>query len=44
MQRAAIADKRQYIVEGANHMSMYDGEDYINEAVGQLAPFFRSKM
>ena len=44
MKRAGTADKRQYIVEGANHMSMYDGEAYINEAVGQLAPFFRNKM
>ena len=44
MRRAGTADKRQYIVEGANHMSMYDGEGYVNEAIGQLAPFFKSKM
>ncbi|UPG93881.1 alpha/beta hydrolase [Luteibacter aegosomatissinici] len=44
MRRAASADKQQYIVEGANHMSMYDGADYINEAIGQLAPFFQNKM
>ena len=44
MRRAGTSDKRQYVVEGANHMSMYDGEDYVNEAVAQLAPFFKSKM
>jgi len=44
MQRAGTKDKRQYVVGGANHMSMYDGEGYINEAIGQLVPFFRSKM
>jgi len=44
MQRAGTSDKRQYVVEGANHMSMYDGEDYVSEAVAQLAPFFKSKM
>lgn len=44
MRRAGTADKRQYVVDGANHMSMYDGENYIDEAVGQLAPFFKSKM
>ncbi len=44
MQRAGTKDKRQYIVEGANHMSLYDGEAYINEAVGQLAPFFKEKL
>jgi fermentation-respiration switch protein FrsA (DUF1100 family) len=44
MKRAGTKDKRMHVVEGANHMSMYDGEKYINEAVGQLGPFFKSKM
>ena len=44
MKRAVTKDKRMHVVEGANHMSMYDGEQYINEAVGQLGPFFKSKM
>jgi fermentation-respiration switch protein FrsA (DUF1100 family) len=44
MRRAGTQDKRMYVVQGANHMSMYDGEKYINEAIGQLAPFFTSKM
>ncbi|CAI1585069.1 Uncharacterised protein [Serratia quinivorans] len=38
--RAASSDKRYHIVEGANHMDMYDGEGYIAEAVSVLAPFF----
>ncbi len=41
---AATADKTKYIVEGANHMSLYDVENYVNEAAGQLAPFFKSKL
>ena len=44
MKRAGTKDKRMHVVEGANHMSMYDGEKYINEAVDQLGPFFKSKM
>ncbi len=38
--RAASADKRLHVVEGANHMDMYDGKDEIAEAVSVLAPFF----
>lgn len=44
MQRAGTKDKRQHVVEGANHMSLYDGEAYVDEAVGQLAPFFKDKL
>ena len=33
--------KELYIVKGANHMSMYDGEKYIDEAISKLAPFFK---
>jgi fermentation-respiration switch protein FrsA (DUF1100 family) len=44
MKRAASKTKDQYIVKGANHMSMYDGANYINEAVGQLAPFFKKNL
>jgi len=42
--RAASADKTKYVVEGANHMTLYDGEKEVNEAVGQLAPFFTNKL
>lgn len=44
MHRAATSDKQQYVVQGANHMSMYDGEAYIEEAISQLAPFFGSRL
>lgn len=44
LERAASADKRKYIVEGANHMSLYDRENYVNEAVGQLVSFFQEKL
>ena len=40
MERAATADKQMHIVDGANHMSLYDGEAEIAEAIGVLAPFF----
>lgn len=42
--RASSNDKSLYIVEGANHMELYDGEAYINEAVSQLAPFFETNL
>ena len=44
MKRAASTDKNMHIVEGANHMSLYDGEAEISEVVSVLAPFFQSKM
>ena len=40
MERAASGDKTMHIVEGANHMDMYDGESEISEAISVLAPFF----
>lgn len=44
LERAATPDKRKYTIEGANHMSLYDRENYVNEAVGQLAQFFQEKL
>lgn len=38
--RAASAEKKMHIVEGANHMQLYDGEAEISEAVSVLALFF----
>lgn len=38
--RAASRDKHFHVVEGANHMSLYDGTKYVEEAVSVLAPFF----
>lgn len=42
--RAASTDKTLHVVEGANHMSLYDGEAYVAEAVSVLAPFFTDKL
>ncbi len=39
--RAASKDKHFHIVEGANHMSLYDVPQYVDEAVSVLAPFFQ---
>lgn len=44
LERAASTDKRKYTIEGANHMSLYDRENYVNEAVEQLVPFFLEKL
>ncbi|SRR6266704_4110381 len=40
--RAASTNKKFHVVEGANHMSLYDVPQYVDEAVSVLAPFFRS--
>ncbi len=42
--RAASTDKKFHVVEGANHMQLYDVPKYVDEAVSVLAPFFRSKL
>ena len=42
--RAASKDKRIHVVQGANHMSLYDVEKFVNEAVGKLAPFFKERL
>ncbi len=40
IKRAGSRTEELYIVKGANHMSMYDGKNYIDEAISKLAPFF----
>ena len=42
--RAASSDKSFHVVDGANHMSLYDGDAYVDEAVSVLAPFFTEKL
>jgi len=42
--RAASTDKHVHVVEGANHMELYDDEKYVAEAVSVLAPFFKAKL
>ena len=44
IKRAGSKRKEMYIVKGANHMSMYDGEKYIDEAISKLAPFFKESL
>jgi len=39
--RAASTDKTLHVVEGANHMSLYDVPKFVDEAVSQLVPFFQ---
>ncbi|MFM5813215.1 alpha/beta hydrolase [Aeromonas dhakensis] len=38
--RAASTDKTLHVVEGANHMSLYDVPRHVDEAIAQLVPFF----
>ncbi|MGH8855881.1 MAG: alpha/beta hydrolase [Telluria sp.] len=42
--RAASKDKQMHVVEGANHMSLYDVPKYVDEAVAKLAPFFLANL
>ncbi|HAL23727.1 MAG TPA: hypothetical protein DCP40_13545 [Stenotrophomonas sp.] len=42
--RAASKDKSLHVVEGANHMSLYDVPNFVDEAVSVLAPFFQSRL
>ena len=42
--RAASTDKKFHVVEGSNHMQLYDVPKYVDEAVSVLAPFFKSKL
>lgn len=44
IQRAASTDKTLYVVDGANHMSLYDKLIFVDEAVAQLVPFFTTKL
>lgn len=42
--RAASTDKAFHVVDGANHMDLYDGQRFVDQAVSVLAPFFRTKL
>ncbi|MNZ37403.1 fermentation/respiration switch protein [compost metagenome] len=42
--RAASGDKHLHLIEGANHMSLYDKQPYVDEAVSVLAGFFQSRL
>lgn len=40
MERAATSDKTMHVIEGANHMDLYDGEAEITNAMSALETFF----
>ena len=42
--RAASKDKKFHVVEGSNHMQLYDVPKYVDETVSVLTPFFKSKL
>jgi len=42
--RAASTKKHFHVVEGSNHMQLYDVPEYVDEAVSVLAPFFTSNL
>jgi uncharacterized protein len=43
--RAASTDKDTSTwCKGANHMQLYDGEKYVDEAASVLGPFFRKHL
>lgn len=44
MVRAVSSNKKMYIVNGANHMSLYDVANYVDEAVAQLAAFCKANL
>lgn len=43
-QRAASKKKNFHVVDGSNHMSLYDVPMYVDEAVSVLAPFFKANL
>jgi fermentation-respiration switch protein FrsA (DUF1100 family) len=43
-ERAASKDKKLHVVEGSNHMKLYDVPKYVDEAVSVLAPFFKANL
>jgi uncharacterized protein len=42
--RPASANKKLHVVEGSNHMSLYDVPKYVDETVSVLVPFFKSNL
>lgn len=42
--RAASTDKSLYLMDGANHMTLYDRQPYVNDAASKLAQFFADKL
>lgn len=42
--RAASQEKQLHVVNGADHMDLYDVPKYVDEAVSKLAPFFQATL
>ncbi|MDG9927554.1 MULTISPECIES: alpha/beta hydrolase [unclassified Pseudomonas] len=42
--RAASSDKSMHLIEGANHMSLYDKQPYVDETVAVLTQFFQTRL
>lgn len=43
-QRAASTDKNLHIVNGANHMQLYDIQEYVEETASVVVPFFQKNL
>ena len=44
LERATSTNKKFHVVEGSNHMQLYDVPKYVDEAVSVLATFFKSNL
>ena len=44
LHRAASTDKSKHIVKGADHMDLYDKQNYVNEAALELSAFFKKNL
>lgn len=42
--RAASKDKKMHVIEGANHMDLYDGKTQVHETISVIVPFFTEKL
>lgn len=43
-ERAGSDDKQFHVVDGANHMDLYDGDQYVDEATSVLTEFFKKRL
>lgn len=44
MEKAASADKKSVVIDGANHMELYDKPEYVRQAAAALSEFFTEKL
>lgn len=42
--KKATSPKELYLINGATHMDLYDGEKYVNQAVDKMEKFFRKNL